>query len=97
MPRTWNIVPGIAWKGGGLRNKRLEMKLSLKGHSKAASNSFFFALIRKKIGLKIKNSIYCGPCLMSNKKVISIASLDFFSDSKFFRNDNFHDFLLYNM
>ena len=95
MPRTWNIVPGIAWKGGGLRNKRLEMKLSLKGHSKQASNSF--ALIKAKISLRIKNSPYCGPCLMSNKKVISIASLDFFSDSKFFRNDNFHNFLLYTM
>ena len=57
MPRTWNIVPGIAWKGGGLKNKRLETKLSLKGHSKPDSNSFFFALIKTKIGVRIKKSV----------------------------------------
>ena len=33
----------IAWKGGGLRNKDSEMKLSPKGHSKLSSKIFFYS------------------------------------------------------
>ena len=33
----------IAWKGGGLKNKDSEMKLSPKGHSKLSSKISFYS------------------------------------------------------
>lgn len=66
----------IAWKGGGLKNKDSEMKLSPKGHSKLSSKiSFYSGWLRKIAFLKRFYCIAVLRLLVNNNK------LDFFPNT----------------